>query len=273
MTLYNFFLLLFQVALIFGITGACRRQELSEITTNNIENHGDMLLIKIPHTKNKIPRSFVVHGKYYKIVKKYESLRTKKGNSNRFFQQFRNGKCTAQVIGKNKFGNMPKEIAEYLNLPDSNSYTGHTFRRTSATLLADSGADIMTLKRHGGWKSSNVAEGYIEDSLNSKKKIGDDITKSIMKSCDPKPSTSFADFEPEPCASTSSATGDTQPFASTITFKSVPADACSSDTSKNITISNNEENITNNLSQTIRLPEKNVCLNFTNCTVTINFNK
>lgn len=26
----------------------------------------------------------------------------------------------------------------------------------------------MTLKRHGGWKSNTVAEGYVEDSLNKK---------------------------------------------------------------------------------------------------------
>lgn len=41
-------------------------------------------------------------------------------------------------------------------------------RRTSATLLIDVGANIESLKRHGGWKSSCVAEGYIEDSLRNK---------------------------------------------------------------------------------------------------------
>ena len=45
-------------------------------------------------------------------------------------------------------------------------------RRTSATLLVDTGADITTLKRHGGWRSSTVAEGYIEDSLANKRNIG-----------------------------------------------------------------------------------------------------
>lgn len=72
-----------------------------------------------------------------------------------------------------------RDIAQYLNLPDANLYTGHAFRRTSATLLADSGADITTLKRHGGWRSSNVAEGYIENSVDNKLKIGKQIAKSI----------------------------------------------------------------------------------------------
>ncbi|XP_073964583.1 uncharacterized protein [Choristoneura fumiferana] len=138
-----------KVALIFGITGACRRQELNNITTKDIENHGEMLLVKIPNTKNKIPRSFTIHGPFYEIVKKYESLRSTKGKSDRFFQNFQNGKCTSQPIGVNKFGSMPREIAKFLGLPQADAYTGHSFRRTSATLLANSGADILTLKRHG----------------------------------------------------------------------------------------------------------------------------
>lgn len=78
----------------------------------------------------------------------------------------------SQPIGKNTFGQLPRKIAEYLRLPDANLYTGHCFRRTSAFLLADSGASIDLLKRHGGWKSSTVAEGYVENLLNQKKNAG-----------------------------------------------------------------------------------------------------
>jgi hypothetical protein len=41
-------------------------------------------------------------------------------------------------------------------------------RRTSASLLAKAGADISVIKRHGAWKSSNVAEGYVDDSLENR---------------------------------------------------------------------------------------------------------
>lgn len=41
---------------------------------------------------------------------------------------------------------MPKEIAKFIGLPDAESYTGHNFKRTSATLLANSGADLLALK-------------------------------------------------------------------------------------------------------------------------------
>ncbi|KAJ8980012.1 hypothetical protein NQ317_016468 [Molorchus minor] len=41
--------------------------------------------------------------------------------------------------------------------------------------LPDSGATIDVLKRHGGWKSSNVVEGYVESSIKNKQNISDKI--------------------------------------------------------------------------------------------------
>ena len=64
-------------------------------------------------------------------------------------------------------------------MPNSNLYTGHCFRRSSATLLVDAGGDITTLKRHGGWKSTTVAEGYIEESIQNKMQISNTILNSV----------------------------------------------------------------------------------------------
>lgn len=148
-----------QVTLIFGICGACRREELANVKVEDIKHHVDMILVNIPNTKTKIPRSFTIDGEFYATVMKYAALRPQKASSDRFFLNYQKGKCTVQNIGKNKFDKMPNTIPTYLNLPDPHPYTGHSFIRTSATLLADSGADITTLKRHGGWKSTTVAEG------------------------------------------------------------------------------------------------------------------
>jgi hypothetical protein len=41
--------------------------------------------------------------------------------------------------------------------------------------LADAGADITVLKRHGGWRSNTVAEGYIEDSVQNKLEVSSKI--------------------------------------------------------------------------------------------------
>lgn len=67
--MHNNLFCILQVALIFGVTGACRRQELHDITTKDIEQYGEMMLVKITRTKNKIPRSFAIHGPFYEMVK------------------------------------------------------------------------------------------------------------------------------------------------------------------------------------------------------------
>ena len=70
---------------------------------------------------------------------------------------------------------MPCDIATYLGLEEPEQYTGHSFRRSSASWLADSGADKDTIMWHGSWSSSTVAEGYVESSEGNKKRIAAQI--------------------------------------------------------------------------------------------------
>ncbi|KAJ8974540.1 hypothetical protein NQ317_012832 [Molorchus minor] len=109
--------LMFKVVAVMGILGACRREELCQMSLNNIEDLGNTLVVNIPDSKTRVSRTFTV------ITETYIDL-------------YR-----------------------------------HCFRRTSASMLVDSGANLCTIKRHGGWKSSSVAEGYLEDSLENKKRI------------------------------------------------------------------------------------------------------
>ncbi|KAJ3665816.1 hypothetical protein Zmor_001287 [Zophobas morio] len=56
-----------------------------------------------------------------------------------------------------------QEIDTFLTNADDMKYEiyinkGHCFRRSSASLAADSDVDLISLKRLGGWKSSSVAE-------------------------------------------------------------------------------------------------------------------
>lgn len=64
-----------------------------------------------------------------------------------FFINYQKGKCTTQRVGINKIGYMSKTIATYLKLHNPELYTGHSFRRSSATVLVDAGEDITSLKR------------------------------------------------------------------------------------------------------------------------------
>ena len=183
-----------QVAVIFGIAGACRREELCQMTLDDIDDVGSALIVKVRNTKNKIDRIFTVLNNeeitvnFLQLFRKYLSLRPSHTKHRRLFVFYKNGKCTSQVVGKNILGQVPKKVATFLKLPDTCTYTGHCLRRSSATLLANEGADLINIKRHGGWKSSVVAESYIEDSLNNKMKIakqvligGDAVVPSTSK--------------------------------------------------------------------------------------------
>lgn len=215
--------------------GACRKNELYNIKISDIKDLKSIILIAIPNTKTKIPREFTITGDFYNIVKKYWALRPCNVPSDNFFINFQKNKCTRQVIGINKLGNMPKQIATFLNLDNPQEYTGHCFRRTSATTLVNAGADIITLKRHGGWKSSQVAEGYIENSLQNRINIASQLVSSITGS------------------------------NSSVTVPSTSNSSCYTTVKSASTNQSVLKNITENISNA-------PVFNFSNCTNTININ-
>ncbi|KAJ8921818.1 hypothetical protein NQ315_004026 [Exocentrus adspersus] len=173
--------LMIKVALIFGVAGACRGKELHQLTISDVTDMDHALLVNVRNTKNNVDRNFIINNSnkngidLIEVCRKYMALRKPETTHSRFFVRYEKSQCTVQAIGKNTFGKIPQKVAEYLNLPNSTLYTGHCFRRTSASLLADSGASIDVWKRHGGWKSASVAEGYIENSINTKKIVADSI--------------------------------------------------------------------------------------------------
>lgn len=149
-----------------------------KMTVDDIQDLGSAIHITIPDNKTRKPRSFTIVGEQYiSMYKKYAALRPEGMNEKRFFLKFVNGRCCRIVMGIHKISTVPKEVAVFLKLPSATEYTGHCLRRTSATLLVDAGADITCLKRHGGWKSTSVAEGYIEESMTNKK----DTAKKILQ--------------------------------------------------------------------------------------------
>ncbi|XP_015114528.1 uncharacterized protein LOC107039426 isoform X2 [Diachasma alloeum] len=174
-----------KVSLIFGILGACRSHELVHITVDNIEDDGIMALVTIPKSDSDPERSFTICGEFYQVYKRYALLRPKKTDCRRFFLSYRGGRCVNQVIGLHKFGGMPRQIATFLNLPDPDGYTGHSFRRTSATLLAASGTDYKTLQSHVGW-NSKIARDIAEGKRRNQIRLAKRITESVFL----KPSTS-----------------------------------------------------------------------------------
>ncbi|KAJ8912503.1 hypothetical protein NQ315_000679 [Exocentrus adspersus] len=159
-----------KVALILGVAGACRCNELTFLDISDVQDKGSYLYVLIPDTKTNISRSFTVMEEAFSVnavemCRKYISLRPKAAD----------GKCTTQHSGINTISKTFSKVASFLGLPDPESFTWHGMRRSSATLLANAGGDITTVKRHGGWKSTTVAENYIEESLSSKMAIAEKI--------------------------------------------------------------------------------------------------
>ncbi|XP_033216854.1 uncharacterized protein LOC117172760 isoform X4 [Belonocnema kinseyi] len=162
-----------KVALIFGICGACRSNELVSIKLDDVVKQGDLIVVHLPNAESKKPRTFVINQDFTETVRKYEALRPAIVGTKRFFLNYQKGRCTAQVIGIHKLSSMPKQIATFLNLKDPENYTGHAFRRTSAELRSDFGTNI-SLKRHGSgeWKSNSFAVVYIKESIQNQAKTG-----------------------------------------------------------------------------------------------------
>ena len=67
-------------------------------------------------------------------------------------------------LGQNSISKFGIEAATFLGLSNPESYTGHCWRRTSATAMADAGASIEQLKTAGRWRSTTAAEGYLANS-------------------------------------------------------------------------------------------------------------
>lgn len=65
-----------------------------------------------------------------------------------------------------KFGGTTKQFAEYLNRNNPDHF-GHSCRRSSVSILVG-GRRHFTIKKHGRWCSSTVAEAYSEESVSRK---------------------------------------------------------------------------------------------------------
>ncbi|KAJ3662785.1 hypothetical protein Zmor_007114 [Zophobas morio] len=103
--------LLMKVALIFGVSGACRCDELSRMLVDDIEDQNNVLIVHIPDSKTKKPRRFVVvDERNLATYRRYLELRPPSTPHKRLFLNYKKGKCTVQPVGLHSFGSSLRNI-------------------------------------------------------------------------------------------------------------------------------------------------------------------
>lgn len=160
-----------KLVLLIGFYGGMRCCEIVSLMWEDVVFASEGILIMIRFSKTdragvgatkllpKLEEKAVCPHFYFTVYR--DAVADRNG---RLFRHYTNGKFTKAPIGKNVISSIPATIARFLGFENPSTYTGHSLRVTSATILADEGASCITLKRHGRWSSDSVAEGYLRDS-------------------------------------------------------------------------------------------------------------
>ncbi|KAJ3651099.1 hypothetical protein Zmor_017159 [Zophobas morio] len=105
--------LVMKVALIFGVSGACRCDELSRMLVDDIEDQNNVLIVHIPDSKTKKSRRFVVvDERNLATYRRYLELRPPSTPHKRLFLNYKKGKCTVQPVGLHSFGNLLEDVKQ-----------------------------------------------------------------------------------------------------------------------------------------------------------------
>ena len=174
---------------VLGFVGGLRSAELKSLSCENVIRTDEGYYIKftpakqrsdikesefyVPINKKKPSECFAVHiSAYLDIIVK--SLGRLDGP---LFKTCTKTGVTKTPLGINYVYKAPKEIAEKLGLNEPQKFTGHAFRRSSATHCANQGASTMDMRMKFHWKDDQMPGRYVENSRYQSKKLGKMMTK------------------------------------------------------------------------------------------------
>ena len=61
---------------------------------------------------------------------------------------YREGKCVAQPAGMHTIGGVPRKVAEFLGLDEPEKFPGYCFRRSGASMVAESCGNFLPVKKN-----------------------------------------------------------------------------------------------------------------------------
>lgn len=151
--------LLQKLVLLFGFYGGLRTSELTELRWNDIELTEQGIKVTIRYSKTDLAGNghvFIIPSNKMdasvcpvNLLSLYKTSLDPNQCNGRVWRTYRRGQFINSPMGKNQIGTIPAKIATFLCLPNASTFTGHSFRRTSSTVLADEGVSLINLKRFG----------------------------------------------------------------------------------------------------------------------------
>ena len=153
----------------FGLLRSC---DVLNITVDDVTKTSDNKYeVKFEHMRKRMNPGFkyTLPAIYTPLFDRYidelqESSTFGPDGSSRFLKNMNKRAGTrVQNTGINTVRGWVKASCTMLGI-ENTGYTGHVYRRSAATNLADAGVSFINLKRHGQWKSDTVVEGYIANS-------------------------------------------------------------------------------------------------------------
>ena len=162
------YVLVRKAIVVTAVSGGLRTSEMRELNFKDfVQLNGGykVTLIRKKQNGEKKPSVFFIPANFAKHIELYSAAVTSElGDAKGAFCKGKSNKFVDQPMGKNTLYGIGKDVATTLNLPNPGTYTGHCFRRSSATIAADSGATTQQLQRAFGWKSASTAQKYVDES-------------------------------------------------------------------------------------------------------------
>ena len=156
--------------LLIGYFGAFRRSELVSLRWEHVEFVSEGLLIQLGRSKTDqsgegclcaIPFGPL----HYCPVRALLEWREASGQyEGALFRRITNqGKVLESALCAAHWNRQLKRLAHQAKLPNADQISSHSLRRGSTTEAASRGAPLITLKRHGRWRSGASVLEYLEE--------------------------------------------------------------------------------------------------------------
>lgn len=156
-----------------------RKGEIYGLEEKDVVFKADEINVAILRTKNGKDRNIKIVNTEtipaVDIMRRYKQITSSIGQRTYFLHGIKNNKAVRQRLGINRVAAHCEEVAKFLELSNPKSYSSHTNRRTSTTIMANNGATNVQLKSLGGWKNMKTVDGYIAENETMQRKTANTV--------------------------------------------------------------------------------------------------